>query len=175
MTLGRLCQTVTREEGPLIVGKKKEDSWVSYRRRLHKLSGRNECIRIEEADEDDRFASSKSTLCRMLSKKYPIPNRGGRKSSLEPPSVSGERRLSLDPPPLHRPLTQSNSFGMISQSNAVVQALVSLQRSIEQQGQTLKHIQTKLANMEVRMEYFRNKFAEGEAKFQTFHMEEDTV
>jgi ankyrin repeat protein len=177
LTLTHLYDTVTHQKGHQLTVEKKEDYWIPYRKRLYKFSGRNEYM--EESDEEDRFAPGKTILGRMVSKRnYTALN--ARDSEQKPyyhfslprvGPVQHDPRLSLES--TYSSAEPSSNF-RISQSNTVIQALSSLQNTIETQGKALQHAQTKLANMEVRMEYFKT-FAKKKAKFETLDIDEDVV
>jgi hypothetical protein len=120
------------------------DGWNPYRKRLHKLSATYE--EVEEnptLTEKKGLTHNKSPLCKykmLLNKEAVSTIDGGG------PSTRSEKQ--------GQPLSQLD-YSTTSQYN-LIQVLTSLQLSVQQQGETIQQIRTKLASMEVQLEGHEN-------------------
>jgi hypothetical protein len=146
VSLGYICKVMNVEDSSSRVStiNRANDGWNPYRKRLHKLSATYE--EVEEnptLTEKKGLTHNKSPLCKykmLLNKEAVSTIDGGG------PSTRSEKQ--------GQPLSQLD-YSTTSQYN-LIQVLTSLQLSVQQQGETIQQIRTKLASMEVQLEGHEN-------------------
>ena len=145
-SLGSVCQVMKVEQSSSRLPSIDEaDGWIRYRRRLRKLS--DQCEQVEEKMKDTGLTGKKGVWHKKTLLHKMLPNKDAT-------STGGERKR-LEQHPLQSHVNQADSVGVTSQSS-LIQVLASLQRSVQQQGETIQHIRTKLAYMEIQLEGHEN-------------------
>ncbi|XP_062516677.1 transient-receptor-potential-like protein isoform X2 [Corticium candelabrum] len=177
----------------------RRDSWGSYRQRLNTLANSSEWIedmatRVPNSRDQFRKTlihkilkkteSTTTTTTTHTNPKSPAPL---QPSSLQPIAESIQKTesdtntttytnakspVAVQRSPLQPIAQQSRDGTAVAESNALTQALISLQRSVQRQESTLLQIEARLANLENQERHREGRYAKPATSLQAL-IEED--